>query len=217
MKKKLILAALAVSALGAATAAQSAEDSGFYIGGGIGRATLSGDLESIRINGARPTLDDWDTAWRAIVGYQVNKYLALQVEYIDTGTQELHLTGGIGFALDGQTTNTVASVIGILPITDSISVYGKVGYDFYDAKFQVIGRERVPPDNIAVREFFRNEMNESGEELMYGAGVRLTRDAFTFNLQYEIVDVDFEAQLFNERLGQNWDLNIISLSTTYKF
>lgn len=216
MKKKLLLAALAVSALGAATAAQSAEDSGFYIGGGIGRATLSGDM-NFNVNGERPKLDDWDTAWRAIAGYQLNKYLALQVEYIDTGTQEQHLTGGIGLAMDAQTTNTVASVIGILPITDSFSVYGKVGYDFYNADFQIIGRERVPPANVAVREFLRIERKESGEELLYGAGVRFTRDAFTFNLQYEIVDVDFEAKLFNERLGSNWDLNLISISTTYKF
>lgn len=210
MKKKLRLAALAAIGLSAATAAQSAEDSGFYIGAGIGRATLESFLGE-NDQGQRFYLDDWDTAWRAIVGYKLNKYLAFQAEYIDTGTQQQHITRGIGIALDVQTTNAVASVIGILPINDTFSVYGKVGYDFYDAQFQVIGRELVPPDNIAVREFLRITEDESGEDLLYGAGVRVTRDAFTFDLLYEIVDADFET------LGDDWDFNILSLSATYQF
>lgn len=204
MTKKLLLAALAISGLAATTAAQSqsAEDSGFYFGGGIGRATLKADF------GDTFTLDDWDTAWRAIVGYKLNKYVAFQAEYIDSGTQQQQTRGGIGTTVDVQGTHAVPSILGILPINDTFSVYAKVGYDFYDAKFQAV--TRAIQSGVVVAEIARVNFKESGEDLLYGAGVRVTRDAFSFDLLYEIVDVDFDA-------GDNWKFNMLSASATYKF
>lgn len=209
MNKRLLLTALAVGSLAAATAAhsQSAEDSGFYVGGGFGRAALEADFE-----GSTFRLDDWDTAWRAIVGYRLNKYVAFQAEYIDAGTQQQQVGGGIGVTVDVQPTAVLPSVLGILPINDTFSVYAKVGYAFYDAKLQAVVRA-INSSTLAVTELNRFTAKDSGEDLLYGAGVRVTRDAFSFDLLYEIVDVDLDYDVGDH----NWDFNMLSLTATYKF
>jgi OmpA-OmpF porin, OOP family len=206
--KKLLMAAVAVSGLAAATAAQSqsAEDSGFYVGGGIGRASVKAEFA-----GNTFKLDDWDTAWRAIAGYQLNKYVAFQVEYIDGGTQQQQTRGGVGTTVDTQFTNIVPSVLGILPINDTFSVYAKVGYDFYDTQLQAVTRAIV--NGAAVVEFARYKDKESGEDLLYGAGVRVTRDKFSFDLLYEVVDVDLDFGVGD----RNWDYSMLSASATFKF
>jgi OOP family OmpA-OmpF porin len=54
-------------------------------------------------------------------GYQVNKNLAVEMQYIDFGKSYFVATSPI------TTTGISVSAVGILPVSDSFSVFGKLG------------------------------------------------------------------------------------------
>jgi opacity protein-like surface antigen len=78
---KFIIATLATALL-AASPAFAADDSGFYVGAGIGEFGLELDhSDLIRFDGS-------DTAFKVLGGYQLMKYFAVELEYIDAGEAE---------------------------------------------------------------------------------------------------------------------------------
>jgi len=110
MKKSLVLAMIA-----AVTAAPAfAADSGFYIGANVGKATLSGSPYS---DFAKKS----DTSLGLLGGYQVNKNLAVEMQYIDFGKSYAQAAYPI------KTTGVSLSAVGILPVSGSFSVFGKLG------------------------------------------------------------------------------------------
>ena len=86
-------AALGCLALaGLASPAALAQDSGWYAGGGIGRAVTTIDDERIRAGLASQgltttgmTQDDSDTAYRLFGGYQFNRHFGLEAGWFDLG------------------------------------------------------------------------------------------------------------------------------------
>lgn len=122
--KKLAFAAVAGAALLMAGPAM-AQDSGFYIGAGVGQFGL--DIEDF---------SDEDTAFKGLVGYDFNRYFAAELEYFDGGTVE-----DFGISLDVSGFNL--SLKAAWPFTDQFSVYGKVGMVAWevDAKGLVEGSD----------------------------------------------------------------------------
>src|ERR1041384_5449662 len=74
------LAAIVV-ALAPAVAASAAEDTGFYLGVGLGQSTLKNDDDGVDV-------DEDDTGFKIFGGYQLNNYLAAELSYIDLGKAE---------------------------------------------------------------------------------------------------------------------------------
>lgn len=128
MKKLVAIAALAV-----ATAPAFAGD--VYVLGSVGRSTL--DLDKSEIDrdlvaaGAAnlsSSLDKSDTAYKLQLGYQFNQNFAVEGGYIDLGKggYAASFTGGVANA-SVKATGWNISAVGILPINDTFSVFGKVG------------------------------------------------------------------------------------------
>ena len=94
-------------------------DSAWYAGGSIGKSSSSVcDLAF----GA--SCDDQDTAYRVFAGYQVNRYLSLEFGYQQLG----EVTLSVGPAAQSIETKAFdLSVLGVLPLTQRFSAYGKVG------------------------------------------------------------------------------------------
>jgi OOP family OmpA-OmpF porin len=97
-------AALAAGALAAvpALAQVQTDERALYLGGGIG------------VN------DDEESVWRLFGGYRAHRNLAVELGYADLG--EMNIAG--------RPANTEAWELvglGILPLTEQISVYGKLG------------------------------------------------------------------------------------------
>lgn len=111
MKKSFVLAIITAAMAAPAFAA----DNGFYIGANVGQATVSGTPYS----GLEKKSD---TSLGLLGGYQVNKNLAVEMQYINFGKTYAQASHPI------TTTGLSFSAVGILPVSDSFSVFGKLGF-----------------------------------------------------------------------------------------
>jgi opacity protein-like surface antigen len=110
MNKKWFAAVLgaAAMAVSAGAVAQQA-DTGWYVGASIGQSDLDVDK---------------DTAWKATVGYQINKTFSAEVGYTNLG----EVSGNVlGIPVDVEATAWEAIGVGKFPVGNQLSVYGLVG------------------------------------------------------------------------------------------
>lgn len=130
-------ALLALTTIPAHAQTQPAEprltmDSGFYLGGGAGR--VRGSFACVS------TCDQRDMTWQGYVGYQFNRYFAVEGGYSDFGSIE-----SSGTIFGGTSTHRVdttaweAAVMGIAPFTDKISAYVKIGMFRYKSDATTTG------------------------------------------------------------------------------
>jgi OOP family OmpA-OmpF porin len=133
--KKNMLAIMTIAGLSATSSAMADEHS-WYVSIGIGEATGSGAQTTADqtatgggATGFSSSLSQ-PTTYKLHVGYQFNKYLAVEGGYIGSNNQNYAATGG-NLAAPATTSigingwNLVA--VGILPVADKFSLLGKVG------------------------------------------------------------------------------------------
>ena len=180
MKRALIAATLLAFGSGAAYA-QTDNDEGLYIGGGVGQF----DIEIDGLDGldeAFGRLDDNDTAWQAFIGWRLNPYIALQAAYVDYGgpEDEIH-TGGSSGNYRAELSGFAPSIIGSYPL-GPVELSAKLGYYFYDLDIRANIDRPLSPDF---------DSSDSGEDLMYGVGVGVTfLERLHAKLEYEKIDLD---------------------------
>jgi OOP family OmpA-OmpF porin len=126
MTKKLVVAMFTAVALTGSAGAFEQAAPGFYIGADIGQADFGADE---------------DTTFKLYGGYQINRHFAAEVGY-----GMLYDKGGS----EGTALELVA--VGIFPITNQFSVYGKLGLASVEQDF---------PGG-----------SDDGTELTYGFGVQ---------------------------------------------
>lgn len=132
------LALIAAATLG--TAAQA--DTGLYLGAGVGAATVDEDFSGFDI-------DDDVEAYRVLGGLQLGDTLGIEVGYQNFGDfEERFDLGGVTsvtrLTADGW---TLGGTLG-LPLTDSISIFGRAGIFVWDADVEVNGvRSAVDDDS----------------------------------------------------------------------
>jgi OOP family OmpA-OmpF porin len=126
---KLIFATAAAPAVLAASPAFAADDTGFYVGAGLGNFAANSD----RIYAGRD-FDGSDLGFKVFGGYQFLKWLAVEAEYIDGGEPDDNYdSGDEQLSLSVGVTGFVGSAVGILPIGESFNVFGKLGFIYWDA------------------------------------------------------------------------------------
>ncbi|MES1982367.1 MAG: porin family protein [Pseudomonadota bacterium] len=109
--EKIIIGVLLATALAPAYSA----DEVFYVGANLGQARASGTLSG----GASSATD---TSFSVLGGYQINKIWAAELQYVDLGR----------IAYSGSTTTATStalalSALGMWPIDNNFSVFGKAG------------------------------------------------------------------------------------------
>lgn len=128
--KKLAFVALLVS-----TTITPAFAGDIYVVGAIGysnidtdKGELDRDLAAAGATGISSSLDKNDVGYKFQVGYQFNKYFAVEGGYVDLGktSYSARFTGGTANA-DVKVSGPNIAVLGILPLNDSFSVFGKLG------------------------------------------------------------------------------------------
>ncbi|MFY7864031.1 MAG: porin family protein [Roseateles sp.] len=117
-------------------AAASAAEQGIYVGGGIGSTRFESNGES-----------ESKTSFGATLGYTLNENVAFELQVRRLG--EWKIEGST------VTANAVqASILGILPIANGFSVYGRLGY----------GRNSLDVS------YAKTNVSVSNNELLVGAG-----------------------------------------------
>lgn len=193
MYKRLGLTAFATLALTAAMAAQADVQPGFYAGGSIGTTKLKDD----GFVSAGFDVDDSDTGFKIFGGYSFNNNFAIELSWFDLG----EVSGGFNDPFFGDINFDVgvsglnASAVGRVPVSETFSLFGKLGVASYDldARATVAG-------------IGSGSDSQSETDLTYGVGA-----ALSFGGQWE-VRAEFEA--INVDDG---DANMISVGAMYRF
>ena len=142
---------------------------GFYLGAGLGDFSSSVDAPS---GFEDIDLDSDDTPMKVFGGWRMNRFFAVQLDYIDFGQS----SGNANLNnIRSDTSGLAPNVIGTLPI-GFFELFAKVGIMWYDVDLDI---ENDPT------------LSDSGEDPIYGVGVGLTLvERLSLRLEYEIVDVE---------------------------
>jgi opacity protein-like surface antigen len=165
---------------------------------------------------ASSTLDDSDTGFGIVGGYQLNDHFAFEFGYVDLGTISYRATGtvtdGVDQAaaeaiLESEADGPVVSVLGILPIGDRFSVFGRAGLSLMNAK----GSARLTVADVSDRA----RPSSQKSDFMFGAGmeyalgrhfaVRLAWDRYLDVATENVVgDTDADLYTLGVRMGVGW-------------
>ena len=167
VRGKIIAGMLGAAAV-LASPAVFAQEQGVYIGGSYGQSTIKGGCDDLRSELAGLAVvtgcDDKDSGWKIFAGYRFNTHFALEATYIDFGA--MTATARVGttpISASGDATAFGVAAVGILPIGERFSLFGKAGVLVTDVSATASG------GGISASE------SSSETELHYGLGA-------TFNL-----------------------------------
>jgi len=193
MYKRLGLTAFAAFALTAAMAARADVPPGFYAGASVGKTKLSDEgFDSFGVD-----VDESDTGFKIFGGYSFNENFAVEVSWFDlgevSGTLNDPFFGDIDFDVGVSGLN--ASAVGRVPVSETFSLFGKIGFASYDLD-----------GHATISGVGSGSDSESETDLTYGVGA-----ALSFGGQWE-VRAEFEA--INVDDG---DANMLSVGAMYRF
>jgi len=166
MRKQLVvLALLLLASIPAAVAADV--DKGLYIGGGLGQSGISDSEGSFDFSGD-------DSGWKAILGWRIFKFFAVEANWVDFGTPSDTISGiDVDVTADGLD----LSAMGILPLGGHFELFVKGGYMAWDAS--------IDSDDPTL------DASDDGEDIFYGGGAafRLGK-SFQIRVEYEEFEID---------------------------
>jgi len=199
--------------------AQSAADSdpaqnsaAWYFGADIGRShakinNTSID-NSISADGAAMTSiydRDLDTGFKVFGGYQFNDYFAIEGGYFDLGKFGYNAITVPAGTVNGETSlkGLNLDVLGFLPITEKLSLFGRIGANYSEAK-----------DNFsATGPIVITDPDPSKKDVNYKLGL---------GLQYRITEalatrLEIERYRVDDAIGNRGDIDQLSVGLVYRF
>ncbi len=188
-----------------------ADDSGWYGGINVGQskakiddARIAGSLGAFNAN----SITDYNsnTSYKLFGGYKFNKHFALEAGYFNLekfGFTAATLPAG---TLSGQTKldGINLDAVGILPITEKFSAFGRVGINFAEAKDIFTSTGAVP---------IKTNLNPAKNAYNPKAGLGVQYD-FTQSLG---VRAEAERYRINDAVGNKGDVDLISVGLVYRF
>lgn len=190
-----------------------ADDSGWYVGGNIGQSRAKIDdaritEQLVGIGPASVADDNRDTGYKIFGGYQYNKNFAVEAGYFDLG--QFGYTATIPAPTAGTLVGRIRlkgvniDAVGILPITEKFSAFGRVGLNYAQARDNFVNTGFVPaPANP----------NPSKKDTNYKFGAGLQYD-FTPSLGMRL---EAERYRINDAVGNRGDIDMYSLGLVYRF
>jgi OOP family OmpA-OmpF porin len=222
------MGAAALAAGSALAGAAGAAENGWYVVGFGGESSVKnvdqGELDQNLIDAfgaaglfvveATSTLDDSDTGFGAALGFQTNENFAMELAYVDLGELSYDATGTVtdgfddfatDFTLGQSASGPVFSLLGIWPIGERFSVFGRAGI----ALMMVDADVRVTIDDVTATD----SVSSDRSNLMYGAG-----GEFNINDQFGVrLAWDRYANVGSEDLTGDVDIDLVTLGVRYSF
>ncbi|MDO8769379.1 MAG: outer membrane beta-barrel protein [Burkholderiaceae bacterium] len=125
ISRSLSVLAITFCAFQSSSMAQTAPaPSGWYAGGSVGSSGIKLRSENVVTNGQQDTRD---TGYKLIGGYQFNKTWAAEFQYFDLGSYRYSEAAPATGTATVDTQGFSISGIGSWPVTEKISVLGKLG------------------------------------------------------------------------------------------
>lgn len=185
---------IALSAAFAFAPLTATADSGFYVGGSVGGATIEVDFGDTGIPDFPTEIDEDDTAYKLFAGYKFDLPgidLGIEGGYVDFGKPDFGVEVA-DVAVDVELDPTGFNLWGIAGIeAGPIDLFAKLGYIFWDLEASVPG--------TSVNE------SEDGSDIGYGVGVGFGLGPLQLRGEYEVYDID------------DADLSMVSLGIAYQF
>lgn len=204
----LLLAAAAAMGSAAAVAASP----GWYLGGNIGmsRAEIDEDRirESLQAEGFAITSfsdDDRDLGYKLFGGYQFNRYFALEGGYFDLGSFDFETTTAPPGSLEGdiEISGLNLDVVGSLPISNRLDVFGRGGVTQEQAKVRFSGTGAVDVTDPRSKQSATNYKFGLGLEFAVTERVGLRAEAERYRI--------------DDAVGNDGDVDLYSLGLVYRF
>lgn len=189
-----------------------AEAGGWYIGANAGQSRAKIDDSRITdnlLNSGFVTTsisnDNRDTGYKIFSGYQLNEFLSVEGGYFDLGRFGYTATTLPPGTLSGniKLRGVNLDVIGMLPISEKFSAFGRVGVNYAEARDSFTGSGAV---NVLDPNQRKRDTN-----LKFGLGVQYD---FTQSLGMR---VEAERYRINDAVGNKGDIDLISLGLIYRF
>ncbi len=189
-----------------------ANDSGWYGGLNIGQSMADIDRDRIRrgllSSGFTMTSiseDDRDNGYKLFGGYQINKYFALEAGFFDLGKFEFTATTAPSGTLRGniKIKGLNFDAVGILPITEKFSAFGRVGLNYADVKDSFRGT-----GSVTVR-----DSNPGNRDANYKLGLGLQ---YHFTKSFGM-RAEAERYRIDDAVGNKGDIDLFSLGLVYRF
>jgi len=216
-------------AFGAVATAEAAEPGWYFVAFG-GETSASGLSESqseenlvrlfqsggLDVVDATSNIDDSDTAYGLTGGYQFNDHIAFEFAYVDLGSfnnqATVTLTDGTNQAdadvtLETSAIGPVVSMLGVLPLGERFSLYGRAGLSFLNAD----GTARI----TIADQTQRASQTSQKTDPMFGVGaefnfskywaIRLAWDRYIdVGTQDVSGDIDADVITLGIRMGGGW-------------
>jgi OOP family OmpA-OmpF porin len=163
------------------------EDSGWYLGAGVGKFNVEVD-EAEDITDTVGGFDSDDTTMKVFAGWRFNPYVAVELDYLDLGNPEDTIDGR---RVNADVNGFAPYIVGTLPV-GPVELFAKAGYLFYDVQIDV--------DDLTVSD-------DNTQDFVYGGGIGITLfDHLNTRLEYEVIDI-----------GAVDDANALWLSAAWRF
>ena len=190
-----------------------ADDTGWYIGGNIGKAKANIDddaittqLQSTGATSVSISDDDSDTAFKLFGGYQYSKHMAVEAGYFDLGEFGYTATTVPAGTLTGQAKINGVSLdlVGMRPLSEKFSVFGRIGLNYAQTEDNFTNTGTVPvPANAGP--------NKNDLSYKYGAGLQYDFSA-SLGARAEV-----ERYRIDDAVGNKGDVDLLSLGLVYRF
>ena len=216
-----VVPGVALALVGALCADRSdADQSGYYVGGGVGGAAAHIDTGSVsaaaggEAGDAVGPLTEVDSdlshvTYDAIVGYRFSPRLALELQYLWLGDTSVRAVADGDATVDGRwrVKGPAVAVIAGWPISSRWDVYGRAGAMFAETDATLVHDDGSGSDPQRVK------ARETTTELHWGAGFAYHASSqWTFRLEYQQVSNVGEA----ERTGE-LDVERYTLGWVYHY
>jgi len=132
-----VLALIAAAAAPVAMAADPAAAAAWYLGAGAGQSraklndsSINAILTGTGATAGATTKDETDPSYKLFLGYKFNNYFAVEGGYFNLGEYSFTTTTVPAATLRGSLKNHIGTnvdVLGMLPLADKFSLYGRLG------------------------------------------------------------------------------------------
>jgi OOP family OmpA-OmpF porin len=212
-KFRMAIGTLGLAALAALVSPLAmADDMGWY--GGVNAGQSRAKIDDARITSnllgsgfatTSITDDNRDTGYKLFAGYKFNRNFALEGGYFDLGRFGFTATTVPAGTLNGsiRLRGVNLDAVGILPLNDKFSVFGRLGLNHAEARDSFSGTGAVTVTNPSP--------SKSDTNIKFGAGLQ-----YDFN-QSLGMRLEAERHRIDDAVGNKGDVDLVSVGLVFRF